>query len=99
MRDTITHSYERDVAPIQPLEIVHLRAQSSDILDALTPPDRLRKVRSMIQELARLKKMQRRRVQVLLIHHTMRRMVQQPRILSIPVEPENRRLALAAPAE
>jgi hypothetical protein len=44
----------------------------------------------MIKELARLKKMQRRRVQVVLIHHAMRRVVHQARELPIPIKLENR---------
>ena len=76
MRNTITHRHERNVSPIPPRELSQLRAHSSDILDVLTLPDLLREIRSMIEELARLIEMQRRWVQVVLIHHTMRGMVQ-----------------------
>jgi hypothetical protein len=47
----------------------------------------------MIEELVRLKKMQRRRVQFFLIHHSMRRMIQEPGELSITIDFENRRHA------
>jgi hypothetical protein len=62
MRNTITHRSVRDVAPVVPRELHQLRADSNDLFDALTPPDLLRKVGSMMEELARLKKMQRSRV-------------------------------------
>jgi hypothetical protein len=92
----ITYHDKRDVAPVSPHKLSQPLANSSDLLNALTLPDPLRKVRSMIEELVRLKKMQRRRVQVLLISHTMRRVVQQPRELSITIELENRGHATGA---
>jgi hypothetical protein len=94
-----THRTECDVSPIPPCKVCQLCADSSDVLDVLTLPDPIRQVRSMIEELARLKEMQRRRVQFLLIHHTMRRMIQQPGELSVSVELENRRHAPATCTE
>jgi hypothetical protein len=85
----ITYRVERDVAPVPPYKLSQFLAQRSDLLNVLTLPDPVRKVRSMIEELAGFKKMQRRRVQVLLKYHTMRRVVQQPRELSKTIEFEN----------
>jgi len=53
----ITYRAERDIAPVPPRKVCQLCADSSDILDALTLPDPIRKVGSMIEELARLEKM------------------------------------------
>jgi hypothetical protein len=89
----ITYRVERDVAPVPPHKLSQILAESSDLLNVLTLPDPIRKVRPMIQELVCLKKMQRRRVQIILMHHTMRRVVQQPRELAITIELENRRHA------
>ena len=58
----LTHRAEPDVAPVPPRKSRQLPARSSDPLDALAQSDLLCKVRSMIEELARLKKMQRGRV-------------------------------------
>jgi hypothetical protein len=95
-KSQFTYRNERDISPIPPRKVCQLCTDSSDVLDVVTLPDPIRKVRSMIEELARLKKMQRRRVQFLLIHHTMRRMIQQPGELSITIELENRRHASPA---
>jgi hypothetical protein len=62
----IIHRAEHDVAPVRPRELCQLSAESDDLLDVLTPPDPIREVRPMVEELARLEKMQRRRVQVVL---------------------------------
>jgi hypothetical protein len=54
----------------------------------------------MIEELARLEQVQRGRVQLLLVQHRVRRVIQQARVLPVPVELERplhraRALALA----
>ena len=87
----LTHRAEPDVAPVPPRKSRQLPARSSDPLDALAQSDLLCKVRSMIEELARLKKMQRGRVRQTPIHDAMRRVIHERRKVAILIKSEHRR--------
>src|SRR6266404_4798743 len=86
-----TKSYrgKGDVSPVAPGVFREGRADRRDVLHALALPDTIREVRPMVEELERLKQVQCRRVQFVLIHDSMRRMVQQARVLPVPIEPYN----------
>jgi hypothetical protein len=88
---TLTHRAEPDVAPVPPRIARQLPTQHGDPLDAVAQPDALRKVRPMIEELARLKKVERGRVRHVPIHDAMRRVIHERRKVAILIKPEHRR--------
>ena len=88
-KERFTHCGERDAAPVPPRELCQIGADRRDIFDALAFPDTVCKIRSMIEEPARLEQVQRRWVQLVTEQDGMWRVIKQARIFAVPVEPED----------
>jgi hypothetical protein len=85
----VTHDDKRDVGPVRLRECPQLLTDRHYHLDAVALPDTARKVWPMIEELAHLKQVQRHRVQLPLMQHGVRRVVQQPGIRAMCIELED----------
>jgi hypothetical protein len=72
----ITHDAKCDVGLVQPRESPHLSTDRRDLLDALALPYTARNSRQTIEGLAHLEQVQPRRVQLPLVQHGVRRVVQ-----------------------
>ena len=89
MKERFAHCGERDIGPVPPHELCQLGADRRDIFDTFALPDTVRKIRSMIEEPARLEQVQRRRVQLATEQDGVWRVIKQAGIFAIPVELED----------
>ena len=85
-KENVTHDDERDLGPVRPRERPQLSTDRRDLFDARALPDTARKVLPTIDGLKRLEQVQRRRVQLPLVQHGVRRVVQQPGIRAMRIE-------------
>jgi hypothetical protein len=83
-KKTTTHDDKCDVGPVRPRESPQLSADRRDLFDARALPDTAHNARSTIEGLAPLEQAQPHRVQLPLVQHSVRQVVQQPGIRPMP---------------